>query len=475
MQRLNLDNINIRNKGGVVLDDSDPGGDGERNTTPSRAWCGEITPRPKKPKTKRRRRGRRRHAPLLMKGRSEDNEVKTRGKQQENFEALQTLAREANKARIRSYNIGSFASRSSRKWKKGLKQRQMEPACLREKHWNTVPSLLRCSLSLSPHSYQKDREDNTKSNTSNFYSFLALHAENLSMNQRDRVVTSAATHISRSRPIVPDVIPEQDNKEEVTEQEQFDVRDTHFMPISTSRGFPSPTCTSTTSVAEEIPASIYHSDFQMTTAARELRMTPWCANDADLIRLSKIHGKYRPASRKKELDRRMRRRTLSPNYHNMSLSGSNTRTLRRVSLRGCNSVTDMGVIALAEVCTSVVAMDLHGCTKITDQGIIAIRNNALDLRELYLDSQTDVTDKGIRLVSQRYPLIHLPSRSRYPHHHLFFSFSFCSTKNRYSTNVCFPAPLSPQRTICFDNKERWHKDHFIFALFLFATSQESRI
>lgn len=62
----------------------------------------------------------------------------------------------------------------------------------------------------------------------------------------------------------------------------------------------------------------------------------------------------------------------------------------QVKLRNLESLTDVGIIALAQACPLLLEVDLYSCTSISDRTLWAVFRNSSHLRELSLNNCTQV-------------------------------------------------------------------------------------
>ena len=74
--------------------------------------------------------------------------------------------------------------------------------------------------------------------------------------------------------------------------------------------------------------------------------------------------------------------------------------LERLTLAGCNEITDSALFMLLGSCQSLVALDLSDCAKITDETVKVAARNCRRLQGLNLSGCTLVTDAGVQEVAK---------------------------------------------------------------------------
>ena len=72
-----------------------------------------------------------------------------------------------------------------------------------------------------------------------------------------------------------------------------------------------------------------------------------------------------------------------------------------ISLRGCENITDIAVIAIAENFPGLTTIDLSHCVNITDTAVIAIAENCAGLTRIYLGRCFNITDAAVIALAER--------------------------------------------------------------------------
>ena len=73
--------------------------------------------------------------------------------------------------------------------------------------------------------------------------------------------------------------------------------------------------------------------------------------------------------------------------------------LHSISLKGCQAISDIGVIILAEGCPGLKY--INPPVSITDYSLISLANNCSGLREVDLSFCQMVTDVGLMMISEK--------------------------------------------------------------------------
>ena len=83
----------------------------------------------------------------------------------------------------------------------------------------------------------------------------------------------------------------------------------------------------------------------------------------------------------------------------------NVSDLKRISLRYCKGITDIGISALSRSCPLLSDVGFFDCSNITDIGISALAESCPLLSSIKISSCGNITDIGISVLGKAYPLL----------------------------------------------------------------------